>query len=66
MKTLTRDELKEITGKYRNADIAAELNYLGIGHKLRADGTVLCFEHDLIPLETTKSNKPVVLHLDSL
>jgi len=66
MKPLTRDQLKQITGKHRNADIAAELNYLGINHKLRADATVLCFEHDLIQIETTKSNKPVVLHLDSL
>ena len=64
MKVLTKKELKAITGKGTNATIIAELNYMGIDHKVRSNGTALVFEEDLRAEYRPTPKKQVVLNLD--
>ena len=45
---LTRDEVKEMTGKQKCAAQAKVLNSMGIAHKVRPDGTVLVLRSHVI------------------
>lgn len=48
MKILSPDELKQLTQKKQSTSQREVLNFMGIDHRMRPDGSVVVFENDLI------------------
>ena len=48
MRILSPDELKQLTQKKQSTSQREVLNFMGIDHRMRPDGSVVVFENDLI------------------
>ena len=48
MKILSPDELKQLTQKKQSTSQREVLNFMGIDHRIRPDGSVVVLEEDLI------------------
>ena len=48
MRVLSPDELKQLTQKKQSTSQREVLNFMGIDHRMRPDGSVVVFEDDLI------------------
>jgi hypothetical protein len=48
MRILSPDELKQLTQKKQSTSQREVLNFMGIDHRMRPDGSVVVFEDDLI------------------
>jgi hypothetical protein len=48
MRILSPEELKQLTQKKQSTSQREVLNFMGIDHRMRPDGSVVVFENDLI------------------
>lgn len=64
LEVLTKQEIRDLTGKQTIADQKEELNHLLIDCRTRADGSLLVFLKDVFP--PTQQNKAKVLNLEAL
>ena len=55
MQILSPEELKQLTQKKQSTSQREVLNFMGIDHRIRPDGSVVVFEYDLI--NKTPKNK---------
>ena len=56
MKILSPEELKQLTQKKQSTSQREVLNFMGIDHRIRPDGSVVVFVNDLIN-KTPKNEK---------
>ena len=57
MQILSPDELKQLTQKKQSTSQKEVLNFMGIDHRTRPDGSVVVFEDDLIKKAPTKEKE---------
>ena len=57
MKILSPDELKQLTQKKQSTSQKEVLNFMGIDHRIRPDGSVVVFENDLVNRTPTKEKE---------
>ncbi len=57
MKILSPDDLKQLTQKKQSTSQKEVLNFMGIDHRIRPDGTVVVFEEDWINKTPTKAKE---------
>ena len=57
MRILSPDELKQLTQKKQSTSQREVLNFMGIDHRMRPDGSVVVFENDLVNRTPTKEKE---------
>jgi hypothetical protein len=57
MRILSPDELKQLTQKKQSTSQREVLNFMGIDHRIRPDGSVVVFENDLVNRTPTKEKE---------
>ena len=57
MRILSPEELKQLTQKKQSTSQREVLNFMGIDHRIRPDGSVVVFENDLVNRTPTKEKE---------